>query len=61
MLIPEICGLPPSSIEGAKDKKSNYIVNVNFSKIGAFKETIRKFLNVVAAHIEGRILPSVHI
>jgi hypothetical protein len=35
---------------GAKDKNSIYIVNVNFSKIVAFKGTIRKFLSVVAAH-----------
>jgi hypothetical protein len=48
---PEIYGLPPFSIVGAKDKFF-YIVNVNFSKIVGFKGTIRTFLNVVAAHTE---------
>jgi hypothetical protein len=37
------------------DKGYNFfkIVNVNFSTIVAFKGTIRKILNVVAAHTEG--------
>jgi hypothetical protein len=34
-------------------KISIYIVNVNFSKIVAFKGTMRKFLYVVAENIEG--------
>jgi hypothetical protein len=38
---------------GAKFNIPIHIVNVNFSKIVAFKGTIRKVLNVVAAHIEG--------
>jgi hypothetical protein len=42
---------------GAKDKISIYLVNVSFSTILAFKGTIRKFLNVVAAHIEGQRYP----
>jgi hypothetical protein len=37
----------------AIDKISIHIVNVNFPKIVAFKGAIRKFINVVAAHIEG--------
>jgi hypothetical protein len=41
---PEICGLPPSSIDGDKCKMSIFIVNVNFSKIVAFKGTIKIFL-----------------
>jgi hypothetical protein len=43
---------------GAKDKLSIYTVNVNFSKIVAFKRTIRKFLNIVAVDIEGLRHPS---
>jgi hypothetical protein len=58
-----ICGLPqafykdmrPATffIVGAKDLIYFYLVNVNFSKIVAFKGTIRIFLNMVAVHIEG--------
>jgi hypothetical protein len=57
-----ICGMPqafsidlqPATIvySGVKRKK-NYIVDVNFSQIVAFKEKIIKFINVVTAHIEG--------
>jgi hypothetical protein len=39
--------------EGAKDAISIYIVTVNFWKIVAFKRLIRKYLNMVAVHIEG--------
>jgi hypothetical protein len=38
---------------GAKDKIPIYIVMEKFSKITAFKVTIRKILNIVTAHIEG--------
>jgi hypothetical protein len=55
-LFPEICGLPLSSLLGAKDKIS-YSCEWEFSKIVAFKSTIRKFLNVVAAHIRGLKFP----
>jgi hypothetical protein len=37
----------------AKDKISIYIVKANFSKIVAFRGTIRKFSNMLAVHIEG--------
>jgi hypothetical protein len=36
---------------GAKGKLSVYIVKVSFSKIEAFKGTIKKFLNVGFHHI----------
>jgi hypothetical protein len=36
----------------AREKISIYIVKVNFSKIVTLKGTIRKFLNMVAVHIE---------
>jgi hypothetical protein len=59
-----ICVLPqaffgdlrPATIEivGPKDKISFYIVNVNFSKIVAFKrDNKRIFFKMVAVHIEG--------
>jgi hypothetical protein len=41
------------SIVGGQMINSIHIVSVNFSKIVAYKGTIRKYLNVVAAHIEG--------
>jgi hypothetical protein len=44
---------------GANYKNSIYIVNVNFSKIVAFKGMIRKCLNMVAVHIEGLRHPSI--
>jgi hypothetical protein len=43
----------------AKNNISIYIVKGNFSKVVAFKEAIRKFLNMVAAHIEGLRYPSI--
>jgi hypothetical protein len=42
--------MPPLPILGANNKISIHIVNVNFSKVS--RDTIRKFLNVVVAHIE---------
>jgi hypothetical protein len=38
----------------ARGKFSIYIVKVNFSKVVAFTGTIRKFLNTLAVHIEGK-------
>jgi hypothetical protein len=50
---PLICGLLPLSFVGAKDDFSIDKVKVNFWKITSFKGMIRKFLNMVAVHIEG--------
>jgi hypothetical protein len=41
-LFPDICGLPPSSIVGGKGYKFFDAVSLNFSKIVAFRGTIRK-------------------
>jgi hypothetical protein len=43
---------------GAKDKNSFYLLKGNFPKIVAFKGAIRKFLNILVAHIEGLRNPS---
>jgi hypothetical protein len=42
----------------AEDKILIYIVNMNFSKIVAFK-AIRKLLNMVSVHTEGTWHPSI--
>jgi hypothetical protein len=60
-LFPEIFGLPPKLIMGSKGWTFIYIVKGNFSKIVYFKGTIRKFLNMVAAHIEGLRHPHAYL
>jgi hypothetical protein len=60
-LFTEIYSLPLSQYWGAKDKISFYIVNVNFTKIVAFKGTIRIFLNVVTVHIQSIRHPTPYI
>jgi hypothetical protein len=56
---PVLCGdLRPSTKVyggGVKDKIFNYIVKGNFSKIIAFIGMIRKFLNMVEAHIRYKV------
>jgi hypothetical protein len=50
-----ICGLPEAFYRDLWSAtivigRGIYVVNMNFSKIIAFKEIIRKFLNMVAVH-----------
>jgi hypothetical protein len=56
------CGFRSVLIENhvvEKSKVSVYTENVIFSNVVAFTGTIRKFLNMVAVHIEGRRHPPI--
>jgi hypothetical protein len=51
--------LPPLPVVGGKDKILIDIVKENFKNCLAFKETIRKFLNMIAVHIKSSRHPPI--